>query len=410
MPELLPFSFFGQGKIDHGLEPPGKGLIQVGFQVTGQDHNIGAVLQALEKIRCALVGIAVMGIIDLGPFTATDAKDAGLIDGIAYLDELRKVEVLREFYPEFEYKSIPEITIAAYHADKILSNSWEKKPVIAVIVAQGEVQSDGATSMFSAKSNLTPALMKKSMKQALKNPQTKAILLRINSPGGAALAGEEIYHLFDKQVRIPLTVSMGNVAASGGYYFAMAGRKLFANRSTITGSIGIFGGKVDLSGLHSKLALQKEMYLRGKYAGMLSTMKPFTVDEREKYFYHLKSMYTHFIELVAENRSLPVDSINNLGQGRVWVGSEAKQNGLIDSIGGYKEALDFIAEQENLPNYNIEIYPLKRPLLILPGGSLFSAMVGLLKSNRAVELIQEELQVLDPEQFYTRMPFDISIE
>ncbi len=184
-------------------------------------------------------------LIDQGPFTSVEALNAGLIDGVGYLDELKKL------YPDEIKRSKREVTLNAYHSDTLVIDSWVEKPIISVIIAQGEVQPNGQGSMFSKKSDVTPGLMKSAMRQALRNRNTKAILLRVNSPGGAALAGEEIYHTFEKKSsKIPLTISMGNVAASGGYYFAMAGKTLFANKSTITGSIGIFGGKIDLSELH----------------------------------------------------------------------------------------------------------------------------------------------------------------
>ena len=347
----------------------------------------------------------IKNLIDQGPFTSIDALDAGLVDGLAYMDDIKDV------FPNLIEKNKHEITMGAYHKDTIVYDSWDEKPVIAVIVAQGEVQPDGQSSIFSGKSDVTPSMMKTALHQAMQNKRTKAILLRVNSPGGAALAGEEIYHAFAKKSsKIPLTISMGNVAASGGYYFAMAGKTLFANRATITGSVGIFGGKIDLSELHKKISLNKELYTRGKFSGMLSQIKPFTQEERDKYFYQLKSMYDHFVELVAANRSLPSDSINNLSQGKVWTGSEAKENGLVDKIGGFKDAVDYIAEHEKFKDYQIEIYPQKKPFIILPGASLFSSAARLFKSKSVSNILADDLKLFEPNQFYTRMPFDILIE
>ncbi len=143
---------------------------------------------------------------------------------------------------------------------------------------------------------------------------------------------------------------------------------------------------------------------------MLSSIKPFTQDEREKYFSHLKSFYDHFVQLVATNRSLPSDSIDHLAQGRVWTGSEAKENGLVDKLGGFKDAVDFIAKRDNLDNYQIQLFPQKKLFFSLPGSSLFSSVAKLFKSKSSLELLKDELQLYTPEQFYTRMPYDISIE
>ncbi len=368
------------------------------------DNLYGQLVSGIAKGR-AVSEEAVRTLIDQGPFTTQEALDANLIDGVAYLDEIK------ETFPDELKSSKTEITIRSYHYDIINHDSWKEKPIISVITALGEVQTDGAGSIFSSKSDVTPYKMKRAIRQAVQNKDTKAILLRINSPGGAALAGEEIYHSLQKQSKkIPIVVSMGNVAASGGYYFAMAGETLFANRATITGSIGIFGGKIDMSELHKKIALKKELYTRGKYAGMLSQIKPFTPDEREKYFSHLKSMYDHFVQLVAENRLMTVDSIDNLGQGLVWTGAEAKENGLVDHIGGFKDALDYIVNKNNFSEYQIEIFPQKKSFLTFPGSSLFSTVAKLFKSKSSAEFLQDELQLLSPDQFYTRMPYDILIE
>ena len=344
-------------------------------------------------------------IIDKGPFTTDEALENNLVDGVDYLSELKKNNT------DIFSSNTKEITIYKYHSDTLMQNSWKEKPDIAVIVAQGEVHPNGGGSLFNESSDVTPYMMKKAVKQAMQNKNTKGILLRVNSPGGVALTGEEIYHTFDKiSEKIPLVISMGNVTASGGYYFSMAGKTLFANKSTMTGSIGIFGGKLDFSEFNKKIALQKEIYSRGKYSAMLLQSRPFTEEERAKYFSHLKSMYNHFVSLVAENRSLPTDSIDNIGQGKVWTGTEAKSNGLVDNIGGYYDALEYIAQTENMEDYNIQIYPQKRPLFNLPGSSLFSFVSKAIASHSVEEIVENELQILTPEQFYTRMPFDINIE
>ena len=158
----------------------------------------------------------------------------------------------------------------------------KKYPTIAIITATGEIKDDAQNIYpFDNSAGLTPAAMKKAFKKVLKNKNIDAILFRINSPGGFALAAEEIYHQAKKASnKKPIVISMGNVAASGGYHIAMTTDKIFANPGTITGSIGIFGGKLDLSGLYDKIELRKEIYTRGKYAGMLSSIRPFSDDER----------------------------------------------------------------------------------------------------------------------------------
>jgi protease-4 len=190
----------------------------------------------------------------------------------------------------------------------------------------------------------------------------------------------------------------------------MSGDRIFADRGTITGSIGIYGGKLNLQKLYEKIALNKELYTRGKFAGMMSSMRPFTEEEREKQMSQIRDFYEYFVELVAANRKLSPDSVDNLGRGRVWTGQEAFSVGLVDEIGGLRSAIEYCADKLNIKDYRIEFYPQKRPLFIFPGNKLMNAVGSLFRAadaegdNSKSELIIEEDGIL------ARMPFDISIE
>lgn len=226
------------------------------------------------------------------------------------------------------------------------------------------------------------------------------------------MVGEEIYHAGQTTGEMkPIVASMANVAASGGYYIAMPCERLFANRGSITGSIGIYGGKPDLSGLYEKIDLGKELFTRGKYAGMLSWVRPFSEDEREKYHSHLKAFYDHFLQLVSDNRSLSIDSVDHLARGRVFTGQEALANGLIDELGGIKAALDYSSTRLGLDKYRIELYPQKRPLFILPGLSLLDQISNIILGNRETANDSSNcLPTLFPDGIYARMPFDLEIK
>jgi len=240
----------------------------------------------------------------------------------------------------------------------------------------------------------------------------KGVIFRINSPGGFALAGEEIYHSAQKAAeKKPLVASMSNVAASGGYYIAMPSVRLFADPGTITGSIGIYGGKVDLSGLYKKIDLGKELYTRGRFAGMLSTMRPFTDEEREKYHSQMKAFYDYFVKLVSNNRALSADSVDALSRGRVWTGREALSNGLIDELGGLKRSLDYTAMRLGLKDYRIAVYPEKRPWFVFPGRSIMKAIAHFFSGNgNGEETLAKGLGFSGRGDILARMPFDISIE
>ncbi len=346
---------------------------------------------------------SVVKIIDGGPYTSAEALEYGLVDGLSYRDELKDNFLCR----------MPEISLRRYLSDTVIYDSWQQKPTLAIVVADGEVTYDGSGfSPFSQPSDVTPKMMGKAFSRALGDPAIKGVVFRINSPGGLALAGEDIYHSASKAAeKKPVVVSMANVAASGGYYIAMPASHVMADPATLTGSIGIYGGKADLSGLYEKINLGKELYTRGKHAGMLSSIRPFTEEEREKYFSQMEAMYGHFVSLVADNRDLSVDSVDNLAQGRVWTGREAFDHGLIDQLGGVKTALDFTAARLGIDDYDVEIYPQKRPLIILPGNSLLSSVVGFLglagQSTDAASAVPDQLI---SEGIFARLPFDIELE
>jgi len=351
----------------------------------------------------AISADSVKNIIDNGPYTSVQAMELGLVDGLSYADEMKKSFL----------SSLPEISLHKYEKDTLINDGWPAKPKIAVVTAEGEINfSSGGIMPWQRGESATPSSLENAFKTAEKDKSVKAIVFRVNSPGGLALASDEILHSAEKASRQkPLIVSMGNLAASGGYFISMAADKLYADAGTITGSIGIFGGKVSLQKLYEKIEMGKELYTRGKFAGMASDIRPFTDEEREKQIEHLSAFYGHFKESVSENRKMKVDSIESLAQGQVWTGKEAVANGLIDEVGGLKQALDYTAGQLNLKDYRIVFYPEKRPLFLWPNNSLISAVasiVGFGRENASVESSVSEALMGDG--LFTRMLFDISIE
>jgi protease-4 len=344
---------------------------------------------------------SVRRIIDGGPYTSAEALEFGLVDGLSYRDELK----------EGFLSPLPEISFRKYLGDTLANDGWPAEPELAVVVAEGDIEFDGhSATPFDGGEKVTPASMKHAFERSARERQVKGIIFRVDSPGGLALAGEEIYHSAAKAAQKKLLVtSMSNVAASGGYYIITPSERLFANPGTITGSIGIYGGKIDLSNLYEKIDLGKELYTRGKFAGMLSTVRPFTGEERERYYSHLKAFYDHFVKLVAHNRSLSVDSIDALSQGRVWTGREALSNGLIDETGGLKQTLDYTAAQLGLKDYRIAVYPEKRSWLAFPGSS-FIRVVARLFSGTPGATLAEALDLWPAGEVFARMPYDISIE
>ncbi len=344
---------------------------------------------------------SVMQLLDQGPFTSVEAQRCGLVDGLCYRDEVRENII----------GPMPEVSFRHYGSDTVTSTSWGRKPEIAVIVAEGEISFSGSGLLTPSELVVTPTRLRGAFDRAASDQNIKAVVFRINSPGGLALAGEDIYRLAARVAdKKPLIVSMGNVAASGGYYVAMPATRIFANSATVTGSIGIYGGKPDLSGLYEKLEVGKELYTRGRFSGMMSWIRPFSNDERGKYEAGLQAFYHHFLELVSKNRSLPIDSIDALSRGRVWTGDEALQNGLVDQVGGLKAAVDYTADLLELDNYTIGLYPVNRPLFVWPKipvlGKLASLIVGGVVEDRS----SADSDLLSVDGIWARMPYDIDIE
>ncbi len=342
-------------------------------------------------------------IIDRGPFTSAEAVTYGLVDGLSYRDQ-----VCKDYF-----QGLPSVTFKRYLTDTLIDNSWKPVPVIAVVVADGEIQPDaGANSWTDQDSGVRPTPIVKAFERVRTDPRIRGVIFRINSPGGWALAGEDIHRAVSRAAETkPVVVSMANSAASGGYYIATPAKQVFVDPATVTGSIGIYGGKADLSGTYEKIRMGKELYTRGRYAGMLTDSRPFTDDERAKYFSHLQAFYDHFVELVATSRRLSPDSVDALGRGRVWTGREAIKCGLADQTGGIHQALDYLAAELEVKDYEVEMYPQYRPWFILPKFSLWNSVMAVLTGNRnSPEAATITLPLSEEPAIFARIPFDLSVE
>jgi protease-4 len=182
------------------------------------------------------------------------------------------------------------------------------------------------------------------------DPQIRVIVLRIDSPGGAVLASDQIWRAVRRaREKKPVIASMGSVATSGGYYVACAADEIWADASTITGSIGIFYGKVDVAELAGKLGVTIEHFRRGRRAGGESLFRPFTADERAALTQALRDYYQRFLERVAVGRAMSVADVDALGRGQVFAGEQARANGLIDRLGGLGAVLARARHLAELP-------------------------------------------------------------
>ncbi len=308
----------------------------------------------------------VKALVDNAPYTATQAKSQGLID-----DALYREQVDEQFKTRLGYKTDDKLrTIRAGQYREIPSDSLglNKGERVAVIYASGAINVGRSSSGPVNGEMVGSDTIVEAVNDAANDKSIKAIVLRVDSPGGSALASDLMwYALENAKAKKPVVVSMGDVAASGGYYIACNANKIVAQPSTVTGSIGVFLGKPVVKGLYDWLGVTNEYILRGKNAGLFRETEKWTPEERAKMVDQTNSIYfDNFIPKVAKGRNKSVEEANTLGQGRVWTGTQAKANGLIDEFGGLEKAIDIAKQLANLPadkDVRRVIFPAPRPLL-----------------------------------------------
>jgi protease IV len=329
------------------------------------DEYYGRFTNAIAESRKKSVE-DVKKLVDDAPYNARQAKELGLIDDAFYREQVYEAlrgqlgygegEKLRTIRTS-EYKDIP--------SDSLGLNKGEK---VAVIFASGAINvgksSDGPFGGEMVGSDTIVA----AVNAAANDSSVKAIILRVDSPGGSALASDLMwYALENAKAKKPVVVSMGDVAASGGYYIACNANKIVAQPSTVTGSIGVFMGKPVVKGLYNWLGITNEYVMRGKNSGIFRETEKWTPEERAKMEAQTNTIYyDNFLPKVSQGRNMSPEQANALGQGRVWTGTQAKSNGLIDEFGGLEKAIQIAKELANLPadkDVRRVVFPEPRPFL-----------------------------------------------
>ncbi len=312
------------------------------------DDLFNRYVEAIAKAR-GKTPDEVRAIIDNSPYGALKAKEAGLIDSAAYRDELDK-----EIKSKLGYKDSDELRLvrgAQYREVPPESLGLDKGERIAVIYATGNIGSGKSDNSPTGDQSIGSDTLAKALNDARDDKSIKAIVLRVDSPGGSGLASDIIWHAVEaaKQKK-PVVVSMSDVAASGGYYISASANKIIAQPSTITGSIGVVAGKPVMKGFYDWIGLSNEYVLRGKNAGMFRETEKFTPDERAKFEEWIKTTYYNdFVPKVATGRGKDPAYIDSVGQGRVWTGSQGKGNGLVDEFGGLDRAVAIAKQLANIP-------------------------------------------------------------
>jgi protease-4 len=306
----------------------------------------------------------VRAIIDEGPFLAKQAYGAGLLDALAHEDEMWG-DLTKKLGGEPK-----KVSLARYI--KVPPDSLgldDKKSIVALVVADGEITRGSAGDDGASEDGVTAYGFVKLLKRVAGDSMVKAVVVRIDSPGGDSVASDDIWREMQQLARKkPLVFSMSDSAASGGYFIASTGDPIVAYPTTFTGSIGVVFGKPNLRGLYGKLGVTKDMLKRGRFADIDSDYKPLSPEERAKLREGVDEVYRDFVEKVAAARKRRPADIEPLAQGRVWLGSQARANGLVDELGGLDRAIELVKQKAKIPaaeKVGIVMYPPRRNLLDL---------------------------------------------
>jgi len=355
--------------------------------------------QFVERIAAdrKLAPDRVRELIDTGVFTPQAAVDAGLIDRIAYEDELidglaggRQAEPGRGDAERADAE--PARVIRDYGEQKVdgdfsgigglvklvelLSGQKQAAPAgrdrqIAVVYLTGEIrEGKGQDDLFTGGAAGADSVIK-AIRDAAKDDKVAAIVLRIDSPGGSALASDLIWREAERTKK-PVVASLSDTAASGGYYVAVAADRIVAAPGTLTGSIGVVGGKIAVGRALEKVGVHTDVVSKGRNAGWLSMQTPFTPQEREAFLATMKDVYRLFTSKVAAGRKLDIDRVGQLAEGRVFTGRMAKEAGLVDRLGTLDDAIDEAKKLAGIPADQ----PVERLLLPEPRG-LFDELFGM---------------------------------
>ncbi len=341
------------------------------------------------------------------------AQSKGLVDKLAYFDEV--VQELKQLTGnDEEDKTFNQIDLTAYARVAASNAESRSKNQIALVYAEGTIV-DGQGAVREIGGDRFSALMRK----LREDDKIKAVVLRVNSPGGSATASEVIGREVElTSHRKPVIVSMGDYAASGGYWISAYGDRIFAEPNTITGSIGVYGILTNIQELANNNGITWDVVKTGRYADMQTIARPKTDAELQLYQNSVNRVYQLFLNKVAEGRNLPQQKVAEIAQGRVWSGLAAKNIGLVDEIGGLEAAIAFAAEKAELgENWRLQEYPKTRSLeqrIIrkLVGTNIDAAQPDLL--TRELQKLQTELAILttlnDPLGVYARLPFHLLID
>ena len=368
--------------------------------------SMGAALAAKNKIKPLVLDSLING---LFVTSALDAQKHRFSDTLEYRDEFMNRLAKLAGWEEWSPEDSPLLPLDAYGKIALtnLALDDDSENQIAILVAEGDIV-DGKSSqgMVGSKS------LNQSIRELRENDEVKAVVLRVNSPGGSALASELMWReLALLKAKKPVVVSMGNLAASGGYYIACHASKIYANPTTITGSIGVFGLLFNAKGLlNDKLGVTTDTVNLHNNGDFPTGSRPLRDREKQVLENMVTRIYGEFTQRVADGRKMKIEQVDSIGQGRVWSGEQAKKLGLVDELGGLKDAVKAAAKLAKLDDFSTAVYP-------KPADPFQAFFDGLSENSKAIlkkeglglgiEWLTLVKKVENMKGVNARMPFDI---
>ncbi len=343
---------------EHGFTGPAReALQQLASSLTGQ------ITEAVAE-RLAIPTAKARELIDNGPYVAEEALELGLVDALGYRDEV---------YDDVRKTAGPDahlLYLGRYHRSRVLAERARKLPepagdMVALIYAAGPIRRGRSGRGPLSGGAMGSDTVSAALRTAAADRRVRAIVLRVNSPGGSYVASDTIWRevVRARQAGTPIVVSMGDVAASGGYYISMAADAIVAQPGTITGSIGVLSGKPVTSSLLERVGITTDSVTVGAHADMFSTTRPFSADEWAKINSWLDRIYADFTGKVAMGRNMTQEQVHEIARGRVWTGADAAGIGLVDHLGGLDDAVALARRKAGLPDSApVRGYPRTSPL------------------------------------------------
>lgn len=322
---------------------------------------------AMEQVVDGIAGAReltaerVRELVDSAPLSSDDALAAGLVDRLGYRDEVY-ASVRSRFGTDTRLRYVHRYRRSRVFEPKLALSRLAKRPAIAVIHGTGDIHLGRTTRRGFGGSSIGSDSLGAALRAAGADTEVRSVVLRVDSPGGSYIASDalrrEVMRLRDTGK--PVIVSMGSAAASGGYFISMAADTIVADPGTLTGSIGVFGGKAVIRDLLEKIGVSRDGVAEGRNAWMFSTYRRFTEAEWQRLETWLDRVYDDFTSKVASDRGLSREHVEEAARGRVWSGSDAQQRGLVDELGGLDRALDLAASRAGIDRSDAEIRTIPR--------------------------------------------------